>query len=132
MESAEGSYRGLRGREYSADLLHKIKVEVIVDHDILERAIDAILDAGYTGKIGDDRIFLYKVERPFASAIDNGDLAALEGIALCSRAIAGPCCAFFLSRRRMLWLFSYLRARAVLPSPASEVREFLRTASVGH
>jgi nitrogen regulatory protein P-II 1 len=37
-------------------------VEVVVDDDILERTVDAILNAAYTGRIGDGKIFLYKVE----------------------------------------------------------------------
>lgn len=58
----KGHTEVFRGREYSVDLLPKIKVEVIVDDDILDRAVDAILDAAFTGRIGDGKIFLYKVE----------------------------------------------------------------------
>jgi nitrogen regulatory protein P-II 1 len=58
----KGHTEVFRGREYSVDLLPKIKLELIVDEDILEKAVDAILKAAYTGKIGDGKIFLYKVE----------------------------------------------------------------------
>jgi nitrogen regulatory protein P-II 1 len=58
----KGHTEVFRGREYSVDLLPKIKVEAIVGDDIVERAVDAILDAAYTGKLGDGKIFLYKVE----------------------------------------------------------------------
>lgn len=58
----KGHTEVFRGREYSVDLLPKIKVEAIVDNDILERAVDAILNAAYTGRIGDGKIFLYKVD----------------------------------------------------------------------
>lgn len=58
----KGHTEVFRGREYSVDLLPKIKLELIVDEDILEKAIDAIQKSAYTGKIGDGKIFLYKVE----------------------------------------------------------------------
>ena len=58
----KGHTEVFRGREYSVDLLPKIKVEVVIDDDTVERAIDAILDAAYTGRIGDGKIFLYKVD----------------------------------------------------------------------
>jgi len=58
----KGHTEVFRGREYSVDLLPKIKLEMIVDDDIVEKAIDAIMKSAYTGKIGDGKIFLYKVE----------------------------------------------------------------------
>jgi nitrogen regulatory protein P-II 1 len=58
----KGHTEVFRGREYSVDLLPKIKLELVVDDQILEKAIDAIVKSAYTGKIGDGKIFLYKVE----------------------------------------------------------------------
>src|SRR6202790_3349784 len=58
----KGHTEVFRGREYSVDLLPKIKLELVVDEDVLEKAIDAIMKSAYTGKIGDGKIFLYKVE----------------------------------------------------------------------
>ncbi len=58
----KGHTEVFRGREYSVDLLPKIKLELIVDDEIVEKAIDTILKSAYTGKIGDGKIFLYKVE----------------------------------------------------------------------
>jgi nitrogen regulatory protein P-II 1 len=58
----KGHTEVFRGREYSVDLLPKIKLELIVDDDIVEKAIDTIQKSAYTGKIGDGKIFLYKVE----------------------------------------------------------------------
>jgi nitrogen regulatory protein P-II 1 len=58
----KGHTEVFRGREYSVDLLPKIKLELVVDEDILEKAVDAILKSAYTGRIGDGKIFLYKVE----------------------------------------------------------------------
>jgi nitrogen regulatory protein P-II 1 len=58
----KGHTEVFRGREYSVDLLPKIKLELIVDEDILEKAIDTIMKSAFSGKIGDGKIFLYKVE----------------------------------------------------------------------
>ncbi|QEE29028.1 P-II family nitrogen regulator [Terriglobus albidus] len=51
-----------RGREYSVDLLPKIKIETVVADDIAEKAINAIIAAAQTGKIGDGKIFVSRVE----------------------------------------------------------------------
>src|SRR5487761_1151135 len=51
-----------RGREYAVDVLPKIKLEVVVAEAMAERAVQAILTAARTGKIGDGKIFLSRVE----------------------------------------------------------------------
>jgi nitrogen regulatory protein P-II 1 len=51
-----------RGNEYTVDLLPKIKLEVVLADSMLEGAIQAILKAAKTGKIGDGKIFVYQVE----------------------------------------------------------------------
>jgi nitrogen regulatory protein P-II 1 len=51
-----------RGAEYVVDFLPKVKIEVVVDDDMLERAVDAILRAAHTGRIGDGKIFITPVE----------------------------------------------------------------------
>ena len=51
-----------RGREYSVDLLPKVKLETVVSDELLERAIQAIATAARTGKIGDGKIFVSKVD----------------------------------------------------------------------
>ena len=51
-----------RGREYSVDLLPKVKLEAVVSDDLLERAIQAIATAARTGKIGDGKIFVSKID----------------------------------------------------------------------
>ncbi len=51
-----------RGREYTVDLLPKIKLETVVPDDMVDKAIDAITTAARTGKIGDGKIFLTKIE----------------------------------------------------------------------
>ena len=52
-----------RGAEYVVDFLPKIKVEVVVTDDIVDAAVDAIVKAAHTGKIGDGKIFIMPVEQ---------------------------------------------------------------------
>jgi nitrogen regulatory protein P-II 1 len=52
-----------RGAEYVVDFLPKIKVEVVVDDMVVENAVDAIIKAARTGKIGDGKIFVQNVEQ---------------------------------------------------------------------
>ena len=52
-----------RGAEYVVDFLPKIKVEVAVDDTQSERAIEAILSAANTGKIGDGKVFVTDLEQ---------------------------------------------------------------------
>lgn len=52
-----------RGAEYVVDFLPKIKIEVVVTADMLETAVDAIVKAAHTGKIGDGKIFVSTVEK---------------------------------------------------------------------
>ncbi len=51
-----------RGAEYVVDFLPKVKIEVVVSDDLVERAIEAIQQAAQTGRIGDGKIFVYPVE----------------------------------------------------------------------
>jgi nitrogen regulatory protein P-II 1 len=50
-----------RGAEYTVDFLPKVKVEVILKDDMVERAIEVIIKAARTGKIGDGKIFVTDV-----------------------------------------------------------------------
>ena len=52
-----------RGAEYVVDFLPKVKVEAVVDDGVLEQAVDAIIKAARTGKIGDGKIFVRSVEQ---------------------------------------------------------------------
>lgn len=58
----KGHTEHYRGREYSVDLIPKLKVEVVLIDNLVERTVDAIIKAAATGKIGDGKIFLYKIE----------------------------------------------------------------------
>jgi nitrogen regulatory protein P-II 1 len=52
-----------RGAEYVVDFLPKIKLEVAVGDDQVERVVEAIMKAASTGKIGDGKIFVHELER---------------------------------------------------------------------
>jgi nitrogen regulatory protein P-II 1 len=52
-----------RGAEYVVDFLPKVKLEIVVKEEDLERCIEAITNAARTGKIGDGKIFITSVER---------------------------------------------------------------------
>jgi nitrogen regulatory protein P-II 1 len=61
-----------RGAEYVVDFLPKVKVEVVVKSEDLDRCVDAIVNVARTGKIGDGKIFITPVER--VVRIRTGDL----------------------------------------------------------
>jgi nitrogen regulatory protein P-II 1 len=50
-----------RGREYTVDLLPKVKVEMVIHEELKEKAIQAIVGAARTGRIGDGKIFVTPV-----------------------------------------------------------------------
>jgi nitrogen regulatory protein P-II 1 len=51
-----------RGREYTVDLIPKIKLEMVLSDDLVEKTVQTIMTAARTGKIGDGKIFLSKVD----------------------------------------------------------------------
>ena len=52
-----------RGAEYVVDFLPKVKIEVVLDDAMLERAVEAIQQAAHTGRIGDGKIFVTPIEQ---------------------------------------------------------------------
>ena len=52
-----------RGAEYVVDFLPKVKVEIALEDDLLDRAIEAIENSARTGKIGDGKIFVFPLEQ---------------------------------------------------------------------
>ena len=60
-----------RGAEYVVDFLPKVKVEVVMDDDQVDRALEAIQQAAQTGRIGDGKIFVSTIEE--AIRIRTGD-----------------------------------------------------------
>jgi nitrogen regulatory protein P-II 1 len=51
-----------RGREYTVDLIPKIKLEIVLPDGLAENAIQAIANAARTGKVGDGKIFLTRID----------------------------------------------------------------------
>ncbi len=51
-----------RGREYSVDLIPKTKLEMVLPDALVDKAVEAILGAARTGKIGDGKIFLSRID----------------------------------------------------------------------
>ena len=66
-----------RGAEYVVDFLPKIKIEVVVSDDLVDRCVDAIVKAARTGKIGDGKIFVTDVERVVRIRTGETDEAAV-------------------------------------------------------
>ncbi|WP_028762797.1 P-II family nitrogen regulator [Shewanella colwelliana] len=52
-----------RGAEYMVDFLPKVKIELVIQDELLEQALEVIVDTARTGKIGDGKIFVTEVER---------------------------------------------------------------------
>jgi nitrogen regulatory protein P-II 1 len=69
----KGQTEVYRGSEYSVDFLPKIKIEVVLREDKVDKAVDAILEAARTGKIGDGKIFILPVDE--AVRIRTGETA---------------------------------------------------------
>lgn len=51
-----------RGAEYVVDYIPKVKLEIAIDDDLVERVIDTLVEAARTGKIGDGKIFVTNLE----------------------------------------------------------------------
>ena len=58
----KGHKESYRGGEYSVDLLPKVRIDIVLDDRIVEKAVDAIIANASSGRIGDGKIFLFKVE----------------------------------------------------------------------
>lgn len=66
-----------RGREYTVDLLPKIKIETVLADDLVDKAVQAIINAARTGKIGDGKIFLSRVDEAIRIRNEERGVAAL-------------------------------------------------------
>jgi nitrogen regulatory protein P-II 1 len=66
-----------RGHEYNVDLLPKIKLEIVLDDKLVDRVVDSIVKSAATGKIGDGKIFLFKVEEVIRIRNQERGVAAL-------------------------------------------------------
>ncbi|MEI6893440.1 MAG: P-II family nitrogen regulator [Colwellia sp.] len=66
-----------RGAEYQVDFLPKVKLEIAVNDEIVERLVETITKAAYTGKIGDGKIFVYNLEQAVRIRTGEQDSEAL-------------------------------------------------------
>ncbi|MDB5811782.1 MAG: nitrogen regulatory protein [Betaproteobacteria bacterium] len=66
-----------RGAEYVVDFLPKVKIEVVIAENMLEPAVDAIVKAARTGKIGDGKIFVTSVDQVIRIRTGETDEAAI-------------------------------------------------------
>ncbi len=51
-----------RGAEYQVDFVSKVKIEIVIDDDLLDQALEVIQQAAKTGKIGDGKIFISTID----------------------------------------------------------------------
>ncbi len=73
----KGHTETYRGREYTVDLLPKVKIEAVVPDDLADAAVAAIVMGGKTGKIGDGKIFLSKIDQAIRIRNEERGAAAL-------------------------------------------------------
>lgn len=66
-----------RGNEYTVDLLPKLKLEIVLPDNLTEATVDAIIGAAATGKIGDGKIFLSRIEEVIRIRNQDRGVAAL-------------------------------------------------------
>jgi nitrogen regulatory protein PII len=66
-----------RGREYTVDLLPKIKLEMVVPDELVEKAVQAILSSARSGKIGDGKVFISKIDEAIRIRNDERGPSAL-------------------------------------------------------
>ena len=66
-----------RGSEYTVDFLPKVKVEIVVADDVKAKAVDAIVKAAKTGKIGDGKVFVVPIEEAVRIRTDERGEAAV-------------------------------------------------------
>jgi nitrogen regulatory protein P-II 1 len=73
----KGHTETYHGHEYSVDLLPKIKIEIVMDDKLVDSVVDAILKNAATGRIGDGKIFISKVEEAIRIRNQERGVAAL-------------------------------------------------------
>ncbi|MGK9475248.1 P-II family nitrogen regulator [Melioribacter sp. OK-6-Me] len=73
----KGHKETYRGSEYQIEFVPKIKLEVVVDESIFEKAIDAILNTAKTGQVGDGKIFISDISDAIRIRTDESGTEAL-------------------------------------------------------
>ena len=66
-----------RGAEYMVDFLPKVKIAAVMSEDLVDQAVEAILKAARTGKVGDGKIFVFDVEQVIRIRTGETDEAAV-------------------------------------------------------
>ena len=66
-----------RGAEYMVDFLPKVKIEAVMSEDLVDQAVEAILKAARTGRVGDGKIFVFDVEQVIRIRTGETDEAAV-------------------------------------------------------
>ena len=116
-----------RGAEYVVDFLPKVKIEVVVRDEDVDRCVDAVVNVARTGKIGDGKIFITPVER--VVRIRTGELDDTAVSVAMSRPSHAPqaisqtlSLAFFMVRGRVCALQAALRVGGCLPAVFSRAQ----------
>jgi nitrogen regulatory protein P-II 1 len=73
----KGHTETYHGHEYTVDLLPKIKIEIVMDDKLVDKVIDAIVKTAASGKIGDGKIFISKVDEAIRIRNQERGVAAL-------------------------------------------------------
>jgi len=73
----KGHTETYRGREYDTDLMPKVKLELVLDDKLVDTVIDAVIKNANTGKIGDGKIFVYKIDEAIRIRNHERGVAAL-------------------------------------------------------
>jgi nitrogen regulatory protein P-II 1 len=73
----KGHTEQYRGAEYVVDFLPKVKIEVVCEESVVERAVEAIISAARTGRIGDGKIFVSNVEEVIRIRTSEKGVAAI-------------------------------------------------------
>ena len=77
LRAAEGQTEIYRGAEYAVSFLPKVKIEVVIDDAMVERAVETIRKAAGTGKIGDGKIFVMPIEHAIRIRTSESGIEAL-------------------------------------------------------
>jgi len=73
----KGHTEQYRGAEYVVDFLPKVKIEVVCEESVVERAVEAIITAARTGRIGDGKIFVSNIEEVIRIRTSEKGVAAI-------------------------------------------------------
>ena len=73
----KGQTEVFRGSEYTVDFVPKIKLEIVVSDEAVDRVVKAIQDTAKTGKIGDGKIFVWSIKRAVRIRTGEVDQAAV-------------------------------------------------------